>query len=313
MISVLIPCFNRIDTVGQTIQSALNQTVTDIEVVVVDNGSTDGSYELALAVSDQDQRVRVFRNESNIGPVRNWQRCLDEARGYYATFLWSDDVWHPEFLQQTSPILDQHADVGFVVTQYQYFSDVPFDLGHGPHFGAGGIFQVDQFLLSSYSGEPSPVSPAHALFRLADLRAGLMIDVPNRVGSAFSQHGIGPDLLLYLHTCRRYPSYAVVDKVLAFFRIHDGAISVAAGEKSLTLHYNLAKAYFAETHYPALIRLHNSQIFLSLIGCHLRHQYGLSDISCFYTTNQDFRLDYPAVIRRILKKIKMDFMPKNRR
>lgn len=302
MISILIPCYNRSDLIGETIQSALSQTVTDIEVVIVDNDSTDGSLAVAQSYADRDSRVRVFKNESNLGPARNWKRCLDEARGRYAKFLWSDDVLHPEFLQYTYPILDQNPDVGFVYTHYQYFHHKPFDLDQGANFGPRGIFPVAQYIKTVFSGGNAPFSPANALFRLSDLKTALMIDIPNRVGSDFSQHVIGTDLLMYLNTCLHYPNYAVVDRVLAFFRIHDGAISIAAGEKRLTLHYNLAKAYFAETHRPDLIRLHNTQIFLSLLGCRLRHDFGLHDLTCYYIKNKDFRLDYHALIKRIWSK-----------
>ena len=86
-VSILVPVYNRAHCIEQTLASALEQTFTDLEVVVVDNCSTDGSWELIQRVATRDPRVRVFRNDSNIGPVRNWLRCVREARGELGQIL----------------------------------------------------------------------------------------------------------------------------------------------------------------------------------------------------------------------------------
>ena len=96
-VSILIPVFNREEFLPDCIQSALSQKYTDFEIIVVDNASNDRSWEIAKDFALNDSRVRVFRNDVNVGPVRNWQRCLDEATGEYAKFLFSDDLMLPDF------------------------------------------------------------------------------------------------------------------------------------------------------------------------------------------------------------------------
>ena len=76
-VSILIPVYNREALIGECIQSALFQTFTDFEVIIVDNASTDNTWGICQRFAEQDKRVRVFRNEKNIGPVRNWRRCVD--------------------------------------------------------------------------------------------------------------------------------------------------------------------------------------------------------------------------------------------
>src|SRR3989304_5716279 len=104
-VSLLVPAFNREKLLVPCLDSALAQTFPDLEVVVVDGASTDGTWEVCQRYASADSRVRVFRDEVNTGPVRGWWRCLEEARGTHGTFLWSDDVLRPTFLEMTLPQL----------------------------------------------------------------------------------------------------------------------------------------------------------------------------------------------------------------
>src|SRR5437879_4126737 len=97
LVSILIPLYNREQLLGPCIQSALDQTVRGFEVVIVDNASTDGTWQVCQAFAAKDSRVRIFRDPVNIGPVRNLQRCIQEARGQYGKILFSDDLIKPTF------------------------------------------------------------------------------------------------------------------------------------------------------------------------------------------------------------------------
>ena len=90
MISVIMLAYNRESLVSQAIESILNQTCRDFELVIVDNGSTDRSGEIADSYAARDSRVRVIHRErGNIGAGRN--TGLDAARGTYITFIDDDD------------------------------------------------------------------------------------------------------------------------------------------------------------------------------------------------------------------------------
>jgi glycosyltransferase involved in cell wall biosynthesis len=93
-VSILIPVYNARAFVGQAIDSALRQTFRDIEVIIVDDCSTDGSD--AVIASYDDPRIRRFRNERNLGLVGNWNETLRHARGRYITMLHQDDLMEPE-------------------------------------------------------------------------------------------------------------------------------------------------------------------------------------------------------------------------
>lgn len=111
-ISVCIPTYNRPEYLSIAIQSALNQTYRDFELIIIDDGSTP---ETASAVNTfHDSRIRFLRNEQNLGYVRNWNRCLVEARSEFVIFLLDDDTFEPEILEKQIAILIARPSVGFV-------------------------------------------------------------------------------------------------------------------------------------------------------------------------------------------------------
>jgi glycosyltransferase involved in cell wall biosynthesis len=98
LISVLIPNFNYVKYVATAVDSALAQTYPNIEVVVSDNCSTDGAWELLKSRYGGDPRVRLYQNETNVGMARNFDRLLELARGRYVMCLSSDDFLLPPHL-----------------------------------------------------------------------------------------------------------------------------------------------------------------------------------------------------------------------
>ncbi len=230
LISVLIPVYNRETYIEECIRSALDQTWRNLEVVVADNRSTDGTLAICESMARGDARIRIVRNDVNLGPVRNWKRCLDEARGELGMLLFSDDSIMPRFLEKAAPFLDD-PEVGFT------FSAVT--RGSQPHLrrvvymwdGRAGKISSRRFLRDAmvHNGV-LPCSPGATLFRLADLRKNLVIEIPSPSMRGFSGHGAGPDLLLFLQTAAAYPAVAHLAEPLAYFRDHAGSISRGNGQ-----------------------------------------------------------------------------------
>ena len=114
LVSILVPTYNRVKFIEETIESALKQTYWNIEVVVVDNASTDGTWEKICSLASENERIKATRNDNNIGPVRNWIRCVELASGIYGKILWSDDLMDERFIEKTLALFD--GSVGFVFT-----------------------------------------------------------------------------------------------------------------------------------------------------------------------------------------------------
>ena len=117
MISVILPVYNAAAYLPACLDSVLAQTHRDIEVIVVDDGSTDGSGDVCDDYACRDARVTVL-HQPNGGPSAARNRALEEARGEYVAFIDSDDVVHHRYLEVLLATLEQqHADI--VQSPYQ--------------------------------------------------------------------------------------------------------------------------------------------------------------------------------------------------
>jgi len=115
LITIGIPTYNRADSfLKQAIQSAVNQTYSNIEIIVSDNCSTDHTE--ALVKSFNDSRIRYFKQSRNIGMLNNSNFCVDEAKGAYFIQLHSDDLLDPDFVSVCMKAVNYDTNVGIVIT-----------------------------------------------------------------------------------------------------------------------------------------------------------------------------------------------------
>ncbi len=116
-VSVLMAVYNCADYIGEAIDSVLAQTMAELELILVDDGSTDQSPEIMTRYAAQDARVFVYRQENQgIGGATN--QALRLARATYVAILDSDDTMAPERLAMQADYLDQHADIAAVGSQW---------------------------------------------------------------------------------------------------------------------------------------------------------------------------------------------------
>jgi glycosyltransferase involved in cell wall biosynthesis len=97
-VTVVIPAFNRADTIRASVESVLEQTYSDFELLVVDDGSTDGTLDVLAMISDP--RLRLLASPSNMGVSAARNRGIRHARGEWVAFQDSDDTWLPRKLEQ---------------------------------------------------------------------------------------------------------------------------------------------------------------------------------------------------------------------
>jgi glycosyltransferase involved in cell wall biosynthesis len=116
LVSILIPTFNRCHLLQKALRSALSQSYSNLEVIVCDNASTDGTESLMQDVASADKRVRYVRNSENIGPIANWRKCLDLAVGHFCIILSDDDFFlDPDYVSEGIQLLQRYG-AGLLVT-----------------------------------------------------------------------------------------------------------------------------------------------------------------------------------------------------
>src|SRR6478736_6105752 len=115
-VTVCLPTYNAGTYLDESLRSAVEQTHRDIEVLVVDNCSTDGTQEMVTAWESQDARIRYVRNSSNLGMVRNFNRCLELADGEYIKFLCADDLLAPACVERMLAAIQARPDAALVAS-----------------------------------------------------------------------------------------------------------------------------------------------------------------------------------------------------
>jgi glycosyltransferase involved in cell wall biosynthesis len=125
-ITVLMPVYNVAGYVGEAIESILNQTFTDFELLIIDDGSTDATYEKAGSFADP--RIRLIRNESNIGLANTLNKGIESARGEYIARMDGDDISLPQRLEKQLVILEQHPKTDICGAGYRFFGSKNYEV-----------------------------------------------------------------------------------------------------------------------------------------------------------------------------------------
>lgn len=124
-VSVVVPCYNYGHYVSTAVRSALDQVGLEVEVLVVDDASPDGSSAVALELARKDPRVEVLLHEENRGHIRTYNDGLAKARGDYVVLLSADDALPRDALTRAVALMEADPGVGLVYGWPQNFTDQP--------------------------------------------------------------------------------------------------------------------------------------------------------------------------------------------
>jgi glycosyltransferase involved in cell wall biosynthesis len=113
-VSVVVPCYNYGRFLSDSVGSVLSQRDVDVDVVIVDDASTDDSAHIARSLADADARVRVLVHEENRGHIQTYNDGLRLATGEYVALLSADDMLAPDALLRAAALMESHSDVGLV-------------------------------------------------------------------------------------------------------------------------------------------------------------------------------------------------------
>ena len=125
-VSICIPVYNGKGFLKESLESVLSQTYKNMEILIVDDGSTDGSIEVLEEFASKDSRIKLILNENNLGLVGNWNKCVELATGDWIKFQFQDDTMEVDALEKMLRSA-KGLDVRLVLTDREYIADSKSD------------------------------------------------------------------------------------------------------------------------------------------------------------------------------------------
>lgn len=151
LVSICIPNYNNEKYLDSCIQSALDQTYQNIEVILTDDNSSDKSLAIARRYSD---RIEIIENQSNLGQPKNTNKCVEHSKGEYIVILHSDDSLLSDFAEKLGPILDRNPSVGMAVGERMETDETGMIKKIAPFYNTNCIVpgerQAKVFMMSSF-------------------------------------------------------------------------------------------------------------------------------------------------------------------
>jgi glycosyltransferase involved in cell wall biosynthesis len=219
-VSIGMPVYNGEKAIHKALDCLLAQSVSDFEIIISDNASTDATAAICQEYVARDNRIRYFRQPENLGAPRNFRFVLDQARGHY--FMWAahDDLWDPRFIEKCLSALEQDPQVAVAFTRYwvlsrkyaplkmRYFPDLTFLASDDPFTRVSNYVSLPDFTHKA--------NVIYGLWRKAAVRemAGALHDVEDRFA------GFGLDIAQIAHVLVRSKAYQVPE--LLFFKTYEG-------------------------------------------------------------------------------------------
>ena len=225
IVSVVIPSYNHEKFVGECIQSVLNQTFQDFEIVVTDDGSSDRTVD--VIESFNDPRIRLFKHSVNKGACIAANNCIQHAGGKYIAMLSSDDAWYPEKLELQVDYLNSHSNIAVVFGKVDWV-DENSNLITNPFFPDLGLFEAKNrtrfewlryfFLTGNCLCHPCSLVRAECY---------------REVGMLNPAFGSLPDLDFWIRICLKHNIHILDQRLIRFRKIFNE--SNASGHTNATL------------------------------------------------------------------------------
>lgn len=216
LVSVIMPSWNTAGYIMESVESVLNQTYQNWELIIVDDASTDGTVELLKQI--EDPRVKVFVNEQNSGAAVTRNRAMREAKGDWIAFLDSDDLWSPTKLEKQLEFMVEH-DYVFSYHDFEKIDEASKPIG----IRVSGPDVVTKRKMYNY-GYPGCLTfmykaSAFGVIQIKDIKKN-------------------NDYAILLQLCKKASCYRLPEN-LAQYRIRTVSISHDKLSKKLRSHYDL--------------------------------------------------------------------------
>ena len=216
LVTIIMPSYNTAEFITDTINSVLNQTYTNWELLIVDDCSTDNTDEIVS--SFKDERIKYFKNDKNSGAAISRNKALREAKGKWIAFLDSDDLWFPEKLEK---------QIKFMETNNYYFSYTDYER-----------IDEESKSLNIYCSGPNVVTRRKMYHYCYPGCLTVMYDSKKIGLIQIKDIKKNNDYAMWLQICKKANCY-LLNENLAKYRIRKKSISHDKLSKKLKSHYDL--------------------------------------------------------------------------
>lgn len=224
LVSVLMTAYNREAYIGDAIESVLNSTYKNFELIIVDDRSSDGTVEIANSYANNDKRVLVYINEENLGDYRNRNKAASYAKGKYIKYLDSDDKFYDFSLAYCVTTMENNPSAEWGLLSFskedesvllkpfeslkRHFFEKPF-LSIGPD---GSIYKNDFFkMINGFSTKYGPANDVYTNFFAASMGNLVLLtkdfffyrlhdgqEMNNKFGYLYHNYNVTKDALPFL-------------------------------------------------------------------------------------------------------------------
>ena len=215
LVSIITPAFNSQKFISETIQSVIDQTYQNWEMIIVDDGSTDDTVAIARSFAENDQRIQLYTSDKNKGTGIARSRALERCNGTFISFLDADDLWQPKKLQKQIDFLLE-KQLPFTFSFYDCINERG-DLLHR-RVEAPKTLTYSQLFLCNYVGNLTGIYSVSYFGKIA-----------------INKSRKRQDWILWLTILKQIKKAEPVTESLAFYRVRDNSISAS---KVKLLKYN---------------------------------------------------------------------------
>jgi glycosyltransferase involved in cell wall biosynthesis len=251
-VSVVIPAYNAEKYLAETIRSVLDQTYNSYEVIVVDDGSSDGTLEVARSF---EPRIKALA-KSNGGPASARNLAIRNSRGAYIAFLDSDDLWTPDKLDRQVALLENNPAVGLTYSEALMFTEDKGERKVGERIG----FTLNPSFRSLLFGDYIPNSTVMIRRACVD-KVGLLNE---------SRELIGVEDYEYWMRVAKHFTMVGIPRPLAYYRIREGNLMGDGSDINKGLNLSVAAIREIERLYPDLWQENQVDRQMLLAKLHVR-------------------------------------------
>lgn len=208
--SVMIPVYNCAAFLPGTLKSVLQQATNEMQIEVVDDASTDADINTLVATIGAG-RISYFRQPQNVGSLKNFETCLNRARGYYIHLLHGDDKVRDGYYKKMDTLFERYPDAGAAFCRYAYINEHNKILQHPP------LEEAEDGLLKAW------LLRIAARQRIQYCAISVKRDVYETLGGFYGV-SYGEDWEMWVRLAATYP-VAYTPEVLAEYRRHESSIS----------------------------------------------------------------------------------------